>query len=759
MKRSESIVRAVLVVLFGYLLSLGATFTGVVTPEFSSITLAIAALLAFVWLMAHWIGGWRWHHTPLDGVFLLWAVAFVVSILANSETWRRSVIALWYVGLYIGVWYALSDLIANRAAKRETIIDAFLFGGLIVLAFGVWQITFGSGGVRPRPVSTLGNPNFLGAFLVVLTPLALGRLASVRNRVGRFVLVLYMLVSVGLLLLTGSRGSWIGLAAALAVWGVLTLAHQDLLSFSKLRVWWRTQSARVRVLVGSAGLVAVVGAGAAGFLIVRSLSEPGRDVGLRTYLYDAALTLFSEKPLTGHGLFTFGHTLGRFSSIPPAQTHSHAHNAPLHIASELGIVGLVALAATLVMMFLTMRRNWRVLQGRERVLFAGAAAAVCGFAAHQQFDVPAMMPAIALVGMVALVLALRPAEQQSLTARWRMLAQPVSVIVLVFVLVVSGVWSQSIYQRYITILREGVSTENYRTAAEQMQSVIDSDPAMSIYSAQQAYLFGLAANSGNSDSLINAIAAYERVVQLEPYYAPLRANLAALFFEAGDYANAIETMQTAAELAPDAWQLWYGAGVMAETAQDQDDLAVELYKKALAAQPDAYLHPDWGALLLQNDALEDIELQPSPLAQAVLYLESGDVDAALEAWTQFDGTVYPPPAPEVVRMIIALAQNDRAGATAWLRRAELVAPAAEQRVWQHFGLAKLAQFDGDSTLAAQELDAAREALEIGLLDEDIRSGQSFAYAQFLRQAIPRQLLPQVYYPVASPLLGYLLEKG
>jgi hypothetical protein len=32
-----------------------------------------------------------------------------------------------------------------------------------------------------------------------------------------------------------------------------------------------------------------------------------------------------------------------------------------------------------------------------------------------------------------------------------------------------------------------------------------------------------------------------------------------------------------------------------------------------------------------------------------------------------------------------------------------------------------------------------------------------AYGQFLRSAIPRQFLPQVYFPIENPVLMHLLE--
>lgn len=757
--RSESLVRAALVALFGYLLALGATFNGAVLPDFGVITLALMAVTAAAWLSVRWRRGWTWHSTPLDGVFLLWALAFALSILANGETWRRSAIGLWYMGLYIGVWYLLNDWIANRAMKREMLFDALLFGGLIVLLFGGVQVfaALSEGGSLPRLVSTFGNPNFLGGFLVVLIPLALGRLASVRSRLGQMVLGLYTLAAGLLLLLTLSRGAWLGLAAGIAVWIALFFAQRDLLAPGKLRAWWSGQTARVKAWGGAAALLLIVGGMGIGFFLLRSLSEPGRDVGLRTYLYNAALTLFSEKPLTGYGLFTFGRYLGRFSSIPPNTPHAHAHNAPLHIAAELGIVGLIALAATLAVMVVAIRRNWRVMQGRERALLSGAVAAVCGFAVHQQLDVPAMMPAIALTGLLALVLALSPAEPTPITARWRLIGQPIGVAVLAVGLLVSGLWDMSIYTRYLDALRTGVNGDP-DAAADQLQSVIEADPAMPIYRAQQAYFLALTADERDLNTVWPVMDAYEIVTGMEPFYSPYWANRAAVYFVGGEYTNAMDALDQAAMLAPDAWQFYYGLGAVAEHAEDHELRAIEVYKKALNAHPDAYLHPDWGNWPLQIFVIErgGVQPTPSPLAQAVLHLEADDAEAALESWTRDDsGTLYSPTARSVVRAMIALAQDDRALAARLLER--LRPSAAEDTAWLHLGLARLAQFDGDPALAEQELSQARAALDVDLMTEDVRGGLSFAYGQFLRQALPRQLLPRVYYPMASPLLAYVLK--
>ena len=98
----------------------------------------------------------------------------------------------------------------------------------------------------------------------------------------------------------------------------------------------------------------------------------------------------------------------QLNSLPPLEPHSHAHNILLHVAAELGIVGLVALALT----------AWIALRAARRPSDSTAAmgiAAFAGFVAHQMFDVPAMMPTIALVALAALVLALPARKDTALT--------------------------------------------------------------------------------------------------------------------------------------------------------------------------------------------------------------------------------------------------------------------------------------------------------------------------------------------------------
>ena len=131
---------AALTIIFSYVLAVGATFNGIFFPEFHTVTLGLMTVIIAAWLFMHWRGGWHWYRTSLDTVFLLWFVAFGASLIANNDAWRRIDIGLWYVGVYIGVWYVLHDMITNRALRREVIVDALLIAGLVIVLFGFLQL-------------------------------------------------------------------------------------------------------------------------------------------------------------------------------------------------------------------------------------------------------------------------------------------------------------------------------------------------------------------------------------------------------------------------------------------------------------------------------------------------------------------------------------------------------------------------------------------------------------------------------------------
>ncbi len=791
-KTSELLTRAAVIIVCSVVVTIGATFNGVLNPGLGMLTLALTLLVVVVWQVVRWWRGWVWHQTPLDGVFLLWALAFGLSLLVNADAARRSLIGLWYAGVYIGVWYLLLDALANRRLKREQLVDALLITGVVVYAFGYiqllnWAAEYGWSRL-PRPVSVFGNPNFLGAFLTVLLPLALARAVAGRSRFVQGLLALYVLLGLVLLALSNSRGAWLGTLAGGVVLAGLLLAAQGRLSLRYWREWWQTRRESVKAALVAACVIGLIAAAGVGVVFVRSFSVAGRDTGLRTELYLAAVQMFVEKPITGHGLFTYGRELVRLPGIEPDKPHSHAHNIPLQVAAELGLVGLAVLVVTMMVIVRAGRRNWQALltpphpsppAGRgqntsvtpvpppltgevrrgskrvhDRVMLAGAMAAVVAFAVHQLTDVPAMMPAIALTGLIALVLVVAPAAPQPVTARWRRVSQPAAVIGLWAVLLLLGWWSGQVYEAYYAALKHAADTGDYRGGAERLQPVIEADPNLSLYHLQQGFLYGMAANDGDMDAAREAVAAYQRFLDFDPGYALAWANLAALRWQLDERESAVEAMSRAVELDPEIWQYSVNLGMYTE-AMGNAEVAEAAYQRALTVYPDIVLYPEWRQSPLRERITDVYALKVSPRAMTVFQLESGRIDNARRVWTE--STLPDSIQNDGVELVLALEGRDRDSALERLLSMERRAVTNAEQAWVHLGRARVARYDGNDALAEEELNAAREVLQRKPLDNDDEDALNIAYAQFLRLAIPRWFLPQVYYPVDNPVLVYMIE--
>ncbi|PJF40997.1 MAG: hypothetical protein D6737_02410 [Chloroflexi bacterium] len=765
MFRSNVLARPLIAALWMYLLSIGGTFNGVLLLEIQRVTLALMVLLVAGWLLLRWRKRWYWHRTVLDVVTLLWVFAIVVSLLANQAIWRRSVVGIWYVMLYIGVWYILHDVVANRAVTREKIIDGLLIGSVLVILFGYLQTIFwlrdnlplfraGLLGIGlPRPGSLIGNPNALGGLLLMLLPLAAGRYLMVRRRFERILLSVYVVSVVFLLFLTFSRGAWLGSAAGLFIFGWLFLVHEDLLSVGALRLWWRGQTARIRALVSVFLTIFTITLAGGILLFMRSFAFSGRGLGLRTGIYQAAVDLFSERPIVGSGLFTFGRGLARMQSMPPETPHSHAHSIPLNVGVELGVIGLVVLGLTIVVLLRAMRRNWLQVGDDRRLLFVATFAAVVGFGTHQLVDIPAMMPVIALVGLVVLAVATMPLDVTRLTGQ----RVPLHSSILVVgwgVLLVFGFRDHLRYNDYLSVMQVAADSENFRQGAENLQPLIDADPSFAIYYLQQGMLYGLAADEGDETALQSGIVSLENFVALEPTYAVGRVNLAALYRQAGRDDDALSLMQDVVNDAPDAWSLAYQLGRYAESL-GETQIARSAYQHMLRIRPDTFLLPGWGETF-EADEFADDALQRSAAAETVRLLDDGQIVAANMLWRSSGESQQSSRRRYVIDVLLTLALGNREDAVTALDNLSLLTE-GEESAWLHLGQARLASFDGDFARAASEIEQARSALVLKPFENDYATGDNLTLLQFLRLGISRQFLPQVGYITADPILLHLLE--
>lgn len=551
----QGLFKAVVSCLWVYMLSLGGTYNGTLSlPHLRYVTLAALGMCVLVWLVTRYVRGWRWMASAFDGVWLLFALAIGASLLANLETWHRSVYGVWFIALGFGIWYMVSDTLGNGVARTSLLLGLHLTGVLLA-AVGTLQV-FNAGVLSlPRPVSLLGNSNAFGTLLVVLLPFPLVQ-GLHRRGVVRALLWGYALVLLGLLFFTNSRGAWVAGGAALLVVAGYALWREGLTTRAALRAWWTARTPLQKAQWVTLGALAAVALLVVLVIFVQSFAVSGRGTDRRTLLWEFAVQMFLEQPITGQGLFTYGYHLPRFWSIPPQQPHSHPHNLPLLLLAELGLLGVVAMGAFVAVLVRVLRRAWRDVPAAQHPTWLASAAALLGFGVHHLFDTTLMLPALAWVGWVLLAVVAVPFATVPMRARWRALGHPVGMLLLWAIVLAAGAWQTARYVRYynalgavtIALHSEGIKAMLEPLATLDVLSV--EDPHAPAYAHQRGYFYGVIA-SHMSEYAPQAYQAYQDYVRLEPYDAVAWANLAALACQLGEGALAQTYSAQALALAPD----------------------------------------------------------------------------------------------------------------------------------------------------------------------------------------------------------------
>jgi len=251
----------------------------------------------------------------------------------------------------------------NRIFK---IVAAISVSGAIVSAYGILQILgidFLNWSEPPaltgRTTSTLGQPNFLGSYLLFVLPLSFYLITKAKNKVWRWLCVFFTILNLACLLFTSSRGAWAALFIGLLVLGIYYLCQKREFIFKKIKWQWLA-AAVLGVLVIFTLLFSCDN-----FFhnrLATAFDLQNGSVAARVYFWQASVDAISKHPFVGYGLENQEEVLikyyakdwGIFGDVN-ARTN-RAHNFVLDILLTSGLFGLVAWVILLV--FAT-KKFWR----------------------------------------------------------------------------------------------------------------------------------------------------------------------------------------------------------------------------------------------------------------------------------------------------------------------------------------------------------------------------------------------------------------
>jgi O-antigen ligase len=296
--------------------------------------------------------------------------------------------------------------------KAQIIIVTLVFLAMAISFYAVYQFVTDSNRVwqtfKPyahRASGTYISPNHLGGFLEMLIPIALS--LTVVSRLKPLIKVLLgysVLVMVGGIAVTVSRGSWISTAVALALFFGALFFHE-----------------KFRLPTFIFLFVTLV---AAGFFLpktyifqmrMRQLFAHGKlDTDMRLDLWRPAVKVWQENPWWGAGPAHFDFRFRKYRPDNVQLQPERAHNDYLNAVTDWGIVGTAIIFTGLVLVFVGVVRTWRYVRGVPSDLAqkssskfaivigcsAGLAAALC----HSSVDFNMHIPANAMIAVLYIAL-------------------------------------------------------------------------------------------------------------------------------------------------------------------------------------------------------------------------------------------------------------------------------------------------------------------------------------------------------------------
>ncbi|MCG6136608.1 MAG: IctB family putative bicarbonate transporter [Nostoc sp. LLA-1] len=329
-------------------------------------------------------------------VLLYWGIAVVSTALSpvKQAAFKDLVVLTLYLLLF-----ALCARVLRSPRLRSWIITLYLHVALIVSVYGLRQWFFGATALATwvdplsplakttRVYSYLGNPNLLAGYLVPAVVLSLVAIFVWQSPFKKALALTMLTVNAACLVLTFSRGGWIGLVV-----GVLTAIALLIYWWSvQLPPFWRTWSLPI-VLGGMIGLLvlAVIFVEPVRLRVLSIFADRSDSSNnFRLNVWDAVFEMIRDRPIIGIGP---GHN--SFNQIyplyqRPRYTALSAYSVFLEIAVETGLLGLACFLWLIVVTFnhaFVQMQRLRQARSVDGFWLIGAVAAVAGMLAHGTVD-------------------------------------------------------------------------------------------------------------------------------------------------------------------------------------------------------------------------------------------------------------------------------------------------------------------------------------------------------------------------------------
>lgn len=314
-----------------------------------------------------------------EGLDLLVAVfaVFTASGGVISVDVRSSVPKMLVFVCFLSIYFIIKNVV-----RTETLVfscaTSLASSAMIVALIGIFEYVFGEvsqiwqdadmfDGIRGRSVSTFGNPNVLGEYLILSIPVIFAMLICSKRLRSKMLFFLSFLLCSVCLVFTWSRGAWLGLAFAAVIF-ILFKSHTFLAG----------------IMLASPAMLFGLSFVVDGNVLERIMSigsSADSSTAYRLNIWRGTQRMLSDTWAYGIGTGTeaFASVFPRYA-LSGTEVAPHTHSLYLQLISETGIFSLISFALICLAYFSLVFAYTRTAIGAgSRTMAIGFLSAICAF--------------------------------------------------------------------------------------------------------------------------------------------------------------------------------------------------------------------------------------------------------------------------------------------------------------------------------------------------------------------------------------------
>lgn len=308
------------------------------TPFIPTMAVLLLALLSLgsVFLKAILDEDFKFKYSRLNSFILIFILVYFFSAISSlSMSESKNIFML--VAVFILFYFVIINTV-NTRKEMNTLLYMFIISATFASIYGLYQYVFGDlysqawldsnmfENIKMRVYSTFENPNVFGEYLLLVIPVIAALLFTEKGWGKKLFLTTLLAINGIALVLTFSRGCWLGIIFGMAILAVV---------IDKRFIW-----------LGIALLLL------APFILPETIINRFTSIGnmgdsstsYRVYIWLGTLVMLKDYWFSGVGL-----GITSFNKVYPIYSYNgvtapHSHNLYLQIIVEHGIVGLIVFA-------------------------------------------------------------------------------------------------------------------------------------------------------------------------------------------------------------------------------------------------------------------------------------------------------------------------------------------------------------------------------------------------------------------------------